>query len=458
MRKALVDNATLTALQRLSGEIPVKNKYDLDGDILAMESLLQAVLFFDEVYYLDDYKEEYRQSRSRRFAGMLPLSLSDAERQAFSQLALSETREIVSCVTAGSFSDGDFKPFFQMLRMNIWYVWNMQSSVFYLTQKLLADASSVDIGKYSALAAMIFSELKDKMQSGDIPRRTPALLGSDGNPIVDEQVTAQVRTFFAGLNWLAYRTIYYTAVANQLHLDLFLHPIRQAFQVNYFKKNTPAGAQLFQPLIRALTKTAGGAAAHVYQLVNPHISSWPVPIFSAYISDKSSRSGMDALETAYHIREESMFVEARQKLDTLEQLYIEGQGTRFLREANQIQNELSVQMRKILEKYRVATPQGSPVTSLVSFWDTSCLLTGLPQIGGGDIAGTVSRIHGILPKGGFSALYKSILQDLTSVQALGKFHEQITRNVRYDRGSSYYSMPIQDPAYTRANSWWSRPM
>lgn len=45
MRKALVDNATLTAVQRLNGDILVKNKYDLDGDILAMEGLLQAILF-----------------------------------------------------------------------------------------------------------------------------------------------------------------------------------------------------------------------------------------------------------------------------------------------------------------------------------------------------------------------------------------------------------------------------
>ena len=228
MRKALVDNATLTALQRLNGDIIVKNAYDLDGDILAMENLMQAILFFDEVYYFDDYKAEYAQGRRERFPGLNPLPLEAEDKQAFSQAALEQTQRIIPHVTAGSFSDGDFKPFFNMLRMNMWYVWNMQSSVFYLTQKLLADASKVDVEKYSALSSMIFSELKDRSEVGNMPQKTAVLVGTDGQPIPidNEHVTKQAQAFFAGLNWLAYRTVHYTIVANQLHLDLFLHPIR----------------------------------------------------------------------------------------------------------------------------------------------------------------------------------------------------------------------------------------
>ena len=69
MRFALVDNATLTAIQRLLGQIPVKNTYTIDGDILAMESLLQAILFYDEVVFLDDYKEQHRASRAAMARG-----------------------------------------------------------------------------------------------------------------------------------------------------------------------------------------------------------------------------------------------------------------------------------------------------------------------------------------------------------------------------------------------------
>ena len=112
MRKALVDHATLTAVQRLNGEIPVKNEYDLDGDILAMEGLLQAILFFDEVYYLDDYKPEFREERQQAFSGLIPLRFDEESQSAFSKQAMQQVQSIVPHVTAGAFTDGDFKPFF----------------------------------------------------------------------------------------------------------------------------------------------------------------------------------------------------------------------------------------------------------------------------------------------------------------------------------------------------------
>jgi Mg-chelatase subunit ChlI len=65
-RIALVDNATLTAAQRLLGDIEVKNLYNIDGDIEAFENLAQAILFFDEVCCIDDYKPAFRNSRAHR--------------------------------------------------------------------------------------------------------------------------------------------------------------------------------------------------------------------------------------------------------------------------------------------------------------------------------------------------------------------------------------------------------
>jgi len=459
MRKALVDNATLTALQRLNGDILVKNKYDLDGDILAMESLLQAILFFDEVYFLDDYKPEFQEKRAMTFPGILPKNIDEKKRAEYSQKTMEQVQFIVPKVTAGTFSDGDFKPFFDLLKMNLWYVWNMQSSVFYLTQKLLADASFTDLKKYSALSSMIFSELKDHTQRHEIPKQKPILVGSDGNPISSEEnITKQVTTFFAGLNWLAYRTIYYTIIANDYQMDLFLHPIRQAFQANYFKQHYASNSSQFCSLINALTKTATNTMAKVYQIVNPHISSYPMPIFSAYISSKGSQAGMNALEMAYHMREENMFVQARRQLEELEQLCAAGRGDQFLREANQLQRDLNKQMSRILEKYKVSTPQGSPVTNMIFFWDTSCLLTGLPKINGFDTERVISQINNILPSKGFSAVYKSILADLPNIQMLGCFYEQITSHVCYDRDAGYYPMHLQDPTYKKAHSWWSAPM
>jgi hypothetical protein len=52
MRCAVLDNATLTAVQRLLGEIETENDLSIDGDIAAFESFIQAILFYDTVLYV----------------------------------------------------------------------------------------------------------------------------------------------------------------------------------------------------------------------------------------------------------------------------------------------------------------------------------------------------------------------------------------------------------------------
>lgn len=73
MRYAIVDNATLTAIQRLCGAISIKNKHTIDGDILAFETFIQAVLFYDDLFYFDDYKVAHREERATFFKYIYPV-------------------------------------------------------------------------------------------------------------------------------------------------------------------------------------------------------------------------------------------------------------------------------------------------------------------------------------------------------------------------------------------------
>lgn len=461
-----MDNATLTAVQRLMGHIPVKNRYDLDGDILALESLLQAILFFDEVYFLDDYKPEYREERAACFYGLRPLPVGEELGARLSREALRLTSDVVPRVSGGAFADGDFKGFFELLQMNMWYVWNMSSSVFYLTQKLLADAGDVDIGKYSALSSMIYSEFRDQTLRESIPEREPVLLDSQGRPITgsysvagyDAEVSRQASAFFAGLNWLAYRTVYYTLAAQQTGLDLFLHPIRQAFQVNFMKKSRPQDPSHFRPIVAALTETASATAARIYSLTSPAVLSDPQPLFSAWIASRGGPGCPNFLELCYHLRQEGEFVRAREQLDQLEGLFASN-PLRFRRDANRLHRDLERQLQRIRERFKVDTPQGSPVTSMITLWDAAAPLTGLPPLEQANPAAAglrlAERAHHYA---GFASVYKSILTDLAQVQQLGSIRELITRQVQYTNDAQYFPLKTQDPAYIRAHSGWSQPM
>ena len=78
MRYALIDNSTLTGIQRILGEIPIRNIASLDNDIIAFENYIQAILFYDELICIDDYKKRYRKKKQSFFlkSGLFLLNYS----------------------------------------------------------------------------------------------------------------------------------------------------------------------------------------------------------------------------------------------------------------------------------------------------------------------------------------------------------------------------------------------
>lgn len=269
MRYAIVDNSTLTAVQRILGGITVKNKHLIDGDILALESFIEAILFYDKLFYLDDYKEEYKYSRKEFFKNMLALSPTEELYKSFLGQSKKITEDIVPCVEGGAITDKDFKPFFDLLKMNVAFSWDMNSSEYYLTLKMLEKVGGLDIQKYSKLSTMIFSELADKAHSDEVSGSKYVLYDSrgrrisEGYRIIDKEgdlkepgVSKQVKTFFAGLNWLAFRTVLYTLFAKEVGAEMILHPIRNAFQVNLLSKIKVYDDSVYKPLIAAMNGSA----------------------------------------------------------------------------------------------------------------------------------------------------------------------------------------------------------
>ena len=77
MTYALVDNSTLTAVERLSGNVLTKSKDSTDTDIVALENYLQAILFYDRIVAIDDYIPKHRDSRIATFSNIDFLKKSD---------------------------------------------------------------------------------------------------------------------------------------------------------------------------------------------------------------------------------------------------------------------------------------------------------------------------------------------------------------------------------------------
>lgn len=476
MRFALIDNSTLTGVQRLLGQIPIKNTLSIDMDILCLESLLEAILFYDIIAVIDDYKPAYRNNRKDAFPQLLSL---DPDHISYTELlsnAKSITDGIIPRVVGGQFTDGDFKPFFDLLKMNVTFTWDMSSSIYFLTQKMLAGIGGLDLEKYSKLNTAIFFELADKRRSEHVGAANDKLflVGSDGHAIdintkshklVDKDgkereiggLSDQASMYFAGLNWLAFRAILYTIAANSLGADLFLHPIRQSFQVNFLSKLHQEDTTIFKPLIDAMTDAANTSINRILSNTQPIVTKQPIPMFVAWFAQKV-QDPHKYIEVAYNLRNEAPFNEARQKFIELESLAISDRE-KFVIESNKLLKEVGQSLEVVCSKYGASTSQGASSSSLIKLWNLSSIITKLPNIPEFDFhIPQLESIKSILPLKGFRGVYRNVISDLTQVSRLGEYYNIAASRVTLDKEAGAFFEKTEDIRYRKYRSGWKIPM
>lgn len=473
MRYALIDNSTLTAVQRVLGGIPIKNKHLIDADILALESFIQAILFYDKIVSLDDYKEEYRSSRQDYFGNLLLYKPSETGYNSLLLKAKELTESIVPCVEAGTFTDGDFKPFFDQLRMNTTFTWNLQSSVYYLNMKMLESVGGLDLPKYNTLSSMIFAELIDNQRvtnnnntskaflydaSGTRINSTYVLTNKKGEQVELGGLSNQVKAFFAGLNWLSLRTVLYSIAAKELGADLILHPIRNAFQVNLLSKLHSQDPSVFRPILNAMNGVAHSTVNKVFATTQPVVLSQPLPMFTAWLAGKT-RDPHKFIETAYEIRMDKSFLQARQQLIELEQMVLIEDRRGFLSNANKLIGEVSRQMERICEKFGVHTPKGVALSAPIFAWNVSVLATGLSPVP--NFSGEIRQLDflkDIIPAKGFKAVYRNMLHDLNEISSLSEYHDIISSKVVLDKESGYFGVKQEERRFSGRESYFKIPM
>ena len=477
MRFALIDNSTLTAVQRLLGRIPIKNTLGIDMDILCLENLLEAILFYDKVVVIDDYKPQFRKYRERSFPNILSIEPDVILYDDVLYNARKFTENIIPRVEAGQFADGDFKPFFDLLKMNVVFTWDMASSVYYLTHKMLAGVGGVDLEKYSKLSSAIFFELYDKRRSQNTEEANDndnvilvdssgQRIPTKGHNIVDYKgidvdvggLAPQTEMFFAGLSWLALRTVFYTIAARNLGTDLFLHPIRHAFQINFLSKLHQENPSIFKPLIDTMNDMGRELVNKVLSSTQPFVTSYQIPLFVAWFAHHVG-DPMRYLEVAYEIRYDSPFQEARARLIDLEEIIASDDDGKWVIEANKIIREVEKSLKSLESKYYVTTTQGVPLSNFITLWNLAALFSRLPSIPEIDVRiSQLEFLKHLVPQKGFNGIYRSLVADLTQVSRLGKYYEIVASRVRLDEEATAYYEKTEELRYYKRRAGWKIPM
>lgn len=472
MTYALIDNATLTGVQRITGEVGTRTSDSVDTDIVALENLIQAILFYDELIAIDDYIPEHKELRHSTFPFIRFLDTDSYNLKPIEQRASIIANSLKPEIRGGEFSNNDFRSLFELLKTHIVCTWDMSSSIYYLTLKVLATPHSDEFNKYGNIAAGIFAELQDAKNESGHPKGKVELVDRFGNTISNGYIipgakwgggetggtSGAISAFVASLTWLANRSIYYSLSAKYLKADTFLYPIRQAYQQHYISQTCNYGHNYAKNLVDNFSKSLSGDIVDIHKSGLTTATAMDIPVFSAWLAMKTGNP-RDIVTAALQLRNESTIKEVRDQFREVRRLFDETD----IETANKFVLKILTDIKGISDemraKYGIKTNQGIPVTRLVHVYNTFAAVQGLPNLP--DYNFTIQLpefLRNLKRNSGFGSLYRNVSHDLSTVWALGEARDILGSKVTVDEEGGAYSPKSEDPKYRFAHSHWKSPM
>jgi hypothetical protein len=459
MTAVIIDNSTLSAVQRLAGTIPAPNSYDAQGDYSALENLFVHLLFFDDYYFVDDYKEEFRSARMKEFSFIHPIPPSSFPYSEIEALAVAKTKQLILDIRGGKQTDGLLKEFLEEINLHVACAWHMQSSDYFLTLKILSDEPDTLAAryKYSPLTAMIFQQLSHDA-SNHVP---PNLIGSDGQAIASKEnrgdrsyvVGSELRHFSNSLNWLARRTAFFAFLSAHFDAAMSLHPIRHNFLARWSSK----GAILTSSSVwrRKLGDFFGSKSAEAVNAINASTDAIEIgadlPLFAAWAVGVKGNV-RDALSFIVEISQRPQTIALRKHFDEIDARRSGGDIAQHKRAINDLRAAIELEARKLVEKCG-----GSNASSVPSISINAPLLPvpGLSFSTKAD-AGNLKIKFG--PARRARTLLRNVVKDVIGFEELGKVRGALLRNVRRSEEHSIPALRIEEKRYFGRGSSWKEPM
>ena len=452
--KVLIDNSTLTAVQRLLGDIVIKNKSTIDGDILALENLIQCILLYDEIKFVDDYKESHRKSRNKRFDFIDKLEIDQINYKKLISLAKKSHKDIH--IKKGKFQ-GEMKDIMESLKMNMIFTWDIQSSEYFLWGKMLtgSESSLKDEEQFKQQMALMMNQCRSSGTSG-LPfmlegknskgqKIKKSLSMKNSNQETEEQISDQTQLLINSLSWISLRTKFYLMTAKKENTDLFLHPIRNAFHINVLEQSS-SETYTFQFIKEELNGTIKNTYKEITKSNRFKCGLLKLPIFSAWIISKVS-SPEEIIPYALDLKSRKDFKRLREILFRLKENNFD------LKQSNKFGLDIKNSLSKIEEEYCIRNNQGKLLSSIAFAFDlftknySSLLIKGL------------GLIESPLRQTTTGHLFRSITKDLLSVSKMGDLHEKITSNVRLDDKEAYDQyIKTEEERYFKYSSDWKKLM
>lgn len=461
MVSAIVDNSTISALQRLTGKagVPSRNYYDIQGDVSALEAFLNTLLFYDDFYFIDDYISEHQASRAEHFPFLRPLRTTDFPYDMAIDKAKSATEDLMLDIRGGRMHAGLVKEFLESIGLHLTAAWHMQSSDFFLTLKILSSEGGDELrDKYSPLTALIFNQTLGMSDKGDCKVN---LMANDGSAIGDVeekfgrtyQIQSDLLSFASSLNWLTHRSVFYLLAAANFSAALSLHPIRHNFIARWAQVSGSVDvphdwrenvSQFFgsraESSVNSINEWSDSVAI---DLRLPTVTSWAVG---------SAGSVSKAIKFVCDTRSKPEAIRLRSHLSEIDQIRLEGNVRKFKKELGKLKTSLEEEALALQRKYGKGE-----TTSRSKSISVAAQLLPYPSL---QVAGSfeLPQDLNIRSKPAVRTLFRNIVDDIVAFDSLGHVRGLLARELSWNKNAYVPKLRVEDKKFFGRGSGWKEPM
>lgn len=269
-------------------------------------------------------------------------------------------------------------------------------------------------------------------------------------------VTHSLEMFIASLNWLAFKSIYYSIAAKHLRADTFIHPIRHAYQLHWMKKTGAFGHDFSAKLLSNLSNKISTSVSEIVDHGRSVTVSLDLPIFSVWLAQKSGGI-QNAIGAALELKKSDHFKVARETLREIKIAYDESGLAKGNIKSTKLISDLDKISGDIKRAYGVPSSQGIQGSFLVKSINSITGLAGIPAIPDKEFALSTPDFMKNNQTRAFSTIFKDIANELTSIERLGGHKDLLASKFQID--DAYYAAPkTEDPRFLKASSHWKLPM
>lgn len=331
MSRVLLDNATISSVQRALGKAPTKEPALLDIEHVALERFSESFLLSDEIIIPDTYKEALTPARKKMLCDPVFTFTTIGEETDSDLLTISNS---LSEAWATAYKEGSdrslFSQYFEQTNAFSNFIWEHSGSEFYLVFR------SMGVDKENPLIEAVLASPADYRLGEKFK-----IEGTDGLPVNWEKLSPHVKRMLSVMGWLGTQYIWHQVYAAKVGANYMSHPLRDFFSYDFLDRMNH-GANSSEDFAKSFRVGMKGFQKKMLQTYNdlgviPNSDELRLPNFTPMLVKECS-NGQEYLDALSYYRKSAEVVEIRERLSEIEKEMDEGRYHKHSRMINDIES------------------------------------------------------------------------------------------------------------------------